>query len=91
MFSAKLPCLAIDYNCIDELVKINHNGQIFKNEKELKNKIVEVLSGFNGKDGTDILKKYVRNLQAFAAYDWETQWIDVVLQNILNIEKEKFD
>ena len=29
MFSAKLPCLAYKYQCIDELVKEDYNGKVF--------------------------------------------------------------
>jgi beta-1,4-mannosyltransferase len=33
MFSARLPCLAIKYRCIDELVKHEQNGLIFDDSK----------------------------------------------------------
>ena len=31
MFSAKLPCLAYDYPCINELVQDGFNGKVFSN------------------------------------------------------------
>ena len=35
MFSARLPCLAYKYLCIDELVEDDINGKVFKNKEEL--------------------------------------------------------
>lgn len=35
MFSAKLPCLAYKYSCIDELVEQNVNGKVFSDSTEL--------------------------------------------------------
>jgi beta-1,4-mannosyltransferase len=35
MFSARLPCLAIDYLCIGELVDDGKNGHLFKGDEEL--------------------------------------------------------
>jgi len=40
MFGAGLPVLALDYNCLKELVKPNLNGLVFNNEEELADQII---------------------------------------------------
>ena len=35
MFSARLPCLAYNYLCIDELVEEGRNGRLFNNAEQL--------------------------------------------------------
>ena len=37
MFSARLPCLAYYYHCIEELVVDGTNGRLFNNQEELAN------------------------------------------------------
>lgn len=43
MFSAKLPCLAIKYRCIGELVKEGQNGRVFASKEELAGQLKELL------------------------------------------------
>ena len=47
MFSAKLPCLAYYYQCIDELVQDGTNGRLFNDAEELSNQLFDTLKNFN--------------------------------------------
>jgi beta-1,4-mannosyltransferase len=42
MFGAGIPVLAVDYQCIGELVKNGENGYTFKNCDELYGRLVEL-------------------------------------------------
>ena len=74
MFAAGTPCLAINYQCIDELIQDGQNGRIFSDENELSEQIFETFKGFNGSDeegGTATLKKYRAALKDFSKQDWD--------------------
>jgi len=71
MFSARLPCLAYNYLCIDELVQDGQNGRLFKNSEELSGQIFDTLKGFDSQTKTPILQKYRDNLSDFGRDSWD--------------------
>ncbi|XP_071948728.1 chitobiosyldiphosphodolichol beta-mannosyltransferase-like [Antedon mediterranea] len=76
MFGCGLPVCAIDFNCLDELVKHNENGLIFKTEAELAEQLQILLRGFPEKQNK--LKTFRENLKSFQAYRWQESWTDKV-------------
>ena len=46
MFGARLPCAAINYRTIGELVKHKENGFVFKDANELATVLLEVVEDF---------------------------------------------
>ena len=76
MFSARLPCLAKNYICIDELVQDGRNGRLFDNSEDLCEQLFETLKGG---PGNEILSRYRENLQDFVKDTWDEQWKQVVI------------
>ena len=82
MFSASLPCLAYDYNCIEELVEDGRNGRLFSNSEQLCDQLFDTLKGFHYTNKTEVLNKYRANLSDFGKDDWDSQWREVMLKVI---------
>ncbi|CDW82399.1 UNKNOWN [Stylonychia lemnae] len=78
MFSAKTPCLAYKYQCIDELVVDQTNGRVFSNEEDLMEQIFDTIKSFepqNELGGTESLRKYKKNLEEFSNKKWHPEWV----------------
>ncbi|XP_030591211.1 chitobiosyldiphosphodolichol beta-mannosyltransferase [Archocentrus centrarchus] len=77
MFGCCLPVCAIHYNCLDELVKHEENGLIFRDSAELAEQLKSLLSGFPSSDGK--LGTFRRNLRANRGQRWDDNWDQNVL------------
>jgi len=82
MFSARLPCLAYYYHCIEELVIDGTNGRLFNNQEDLANQLFDTLKGGFDSD-TSVLSKYKRNLRDFGQDGWDQQWAKVMLPAVI--------
>jgi beta-1,4-mannosyltransferase len=51
MYGAGLPVCAVDYPCIQELVKPGETGLLFKTPEQLAQQLQQLLLGFNTKEG----------------------------------------
>jgi beta-1,4-mannosyltransferase len=71
MFSAKLPCLAYNYLCIEELVQEGINGRLFSNSDDLCDQLFDTLKGFHYAKGNATLTKYKKNLENFGKDSWD--------------------
>ncbi|XP_072353691.1 chitobiosyldiphosphodolichol beta-mannosyltransferase [Scyliorhinus torazame] len=77
MFGCCLPVCAIDFQCLDELVKHEENGLIFKNAHELAVQLKLLFTDFqNGKSALGIFK---RNLKESKMVQWDENWDETVL------------
>ncbi|XP_014671372.1 PREDICTED: chitobiosyldiphosphodolichol beta-mannosyltransferase-like [Priapulus caudatus] len=72
MFGVGLPVCAIQFNCLNELVKHEHNGLVFQNENELSAQLQELLSNFP--DSSEKLRRLRENVVAFQAVGWHQSW-----------------
>uniref|UniRef100_A0A3Q3CWN3 Chitobiosyldiphosphodolichol beta-mannosyltransferase n=1 Tax=Haplochromis burtoni TaxID=8153 RepID=A0A3Q3CWN3_HAPBU len=77
MFGCCLPVCAVHFNCLDELVKHEENGLIFKDSAELAEQLKTLLSDFPSSDGK--LGTFRRNLRSSRGQRWDDNWD----QNIL--------
>ncbi|CAI5676442.1 chitobiosyldiphosphodolichol beta-mannosyltransferase [Oreochromis niloticus] len=77
MFGCCLPVCAIHFNCLDELVKHEENGLIFKDSAELAEQLKALLSDFPSSDGK--LGTFRRNLRASRGQCWDDNWDQNVL------------
>ncbi|XP_065899004.1 chitobiosyldiphosphodolichol beta-mannosyltransferase-like [Dysidea avara] len=72
MFGSGLPVCALQFYCIDELVKHDQNGLLFSDGHNLSNQIQELavnFPAFNGK-----LSKFKENLKPFQSLRWDHFW-----------------
>ncbi|XP_033119041.1 chitobiosyldiphosphodolichol beta-mannosyltransferase-like [Anneissia japonica] len=76
MFGCGLPVCAINFNCLNELVKHEENGLIFQNESELAEQLQVLLCGFPEKKTK--LQTFRENLKSFQEYRWEESWTNTV-------------
>ena len=83
MFSARLPCLAYYYHCIEELVVDGTNGRLFSNQEDLANQLFDTLKGFDSDGRTEVLNKYRRNLSDFGEDGWDAQWRKVMVPAVI--------
>ncbi|XP_053606641.1 chitobiosyldiphosphodolichol beta-mannosyltransferase [Plodia interpunctella] len=75
MFGAGLPVCAYDFRCLDELVKNEKNGYIFKNSHELSEKLIEWFQDFpNNEVQNDKAAKMKSELKDFQKSRWEDNW-----------------
>ncbi|KAM9844274.1 chitobiosyldiphosphodolichol beta-mannosyltransferase [Aulostomus maculatus] len=72
MFGCCLPVCAIHFPCLDELVKHEENGLIFRDAQELAQQLQLLLSGFPGSEGR--LGDFRRNLRASRGQRWDDNW-----------------
>uniref|UniRef100_A0AAX7U4I1 Chitobiosyldiphosphodolichol beta-mannosyltransferase n=1 Tax=Astatotilapia calliptera TaxID=8154 RepID=A0AAX7U4I1_ASTCA len=77
MFGCCLPVCAVHFNCLDELVKHEENGLIFKDSAELAEQLKTLLSDFPSSDGK--LGTFRRNLHSSRGQRWDDNWDQNVL------------
>uniref|UniRef100_A0A3Q4GX50 Chitobiosyldiphosphodolichol beta-mannosyltransferase n=1 Tax=Neolamprologus brichardi TaxID=32507 RepID=A0A3Q4GX50_NEOBR len=77
MFGCCLPVCAVHFNCLDELVKHEENGLIFKDSAELAEQLKTLLSDFPSLDGK--LGTFRRNLRSSRGQCWDDNWDQNVL------------
>jgi beta-1,4-mannosyltransferase len=77
MFGCGLPVCAVNFDCLDELVKNGENGLIFHNAEELTNQLLTLLKDFP--HGCSELKRFRENLGTFQRLRWSECWTENVL------------
>ncbi|KAL0992580.1 hypothetical protein UPYG_G00095280 [Umbra pygmaea] len=77
MFGCCLPVCAIHFNCLQELVKHEENGLIFKDSVELAEQLKSLLWDFPSGEGK--LAQFRRNLRASGGQRWDENWNQNVL------------
>ncbi|CAE6520487.1 unnamed protein product [Rhizoctonia solani] len=60
MFGCSLPVCALDFECLDELVKNGVNGLTFKTADELTDQVTKLLSDFPDTNQLDVLRQGLR-------------------------------
>ncbi|GAA5856876.1 hypothetical protein JCM8547_008441 [Rhodosporidiobolus lusitaniae] len=90
MFGCGLPALALDFPCLDELVKHNQNGRVFQDVEGLADQLIDLLLDFPRPfpSSLDRLRDGIRS----ASYggegegeksarwgSWKKNWVEVVL------------
>ncbi|XP_070778973.1 chitobiosyldiphosphodolichol beta-mannosyltransferase [Enoplosus armatus] len=77
MFGCCLPVCAIHFNCLQELVKHEENGLVFRDSLELAEQLKSLLSEFLRSDGR--LGVFRRNLRTSRGQRWDDNWDQNVL------------
>lgn len=77
MFGCGLPVCAIDFKCLNELVKHEENGLIFHDSRELAQQLKKLLRGFPL--SKPLLTSYRENLASFQRSRWDASWNKIVL------------
>ncbi|XP_072549930.1 chitobiosyldiphosphodolichol beta-mannosyltransferase [Salminus brasiliensis] len=85
MFGCCLPVCAIDFQCLDELVKHEENGLIFKDSSELSQQLKMLFSDFPNEQGN--LSLFRKNLRESGQQRWDENWD----HNVLPLFKEHCD
>ena len=79
MFSGCLPVASIYYETINELVKENTNGFLFKNSKDLSKILKNVIIEISATGKCEKIDKFRENLhKELDKNDWVSQWIQRV-------------
>ncbi|CUA77471.1 beta-1,4-mannosyltransferase [Rhizoctonia solani] len=80
MFGCSLPVCALDFECLEELVKDGVNGLTFKTADELTDHVIKLLSNFPDTNQLDILRQGLRKRARIStpssADDEHSQWND---------------
>lgn len=78
MFGCCLPVCAIDFSCLDELVKHDLNGLTFKNSSELAEQIQQLLKSVNDTNGKlSSMKTHLG--ENFSKNRWHENWKSVMI------------
>lgn len=81
MFGCCLPVCAVNFSCLDELVKHEKNGFVFGSGDDLADQMIELLTGF---PHCKTLEKFRSNIKnGFQKERWHDNWKNVMLP-ILN-------
>ncbi|RHZ65794.1 hypothetical protein Glove_311g67 [Diversispora epigaea] len=82
MFGCGLPVLAIGFNCLDELIKHNKNGLIFKNEEQLSQQLIDLFTDYP--TNLSKLESMRNHVAEFQKERWDTNWNKVLLPLLNN-------
>uniref|UniRef100_A0A131XS77 Putative chitobiosyldiphosphodolichol beta-mannosyltransferase n=1 Tax=Ixodes ricinus TaxID=34613 RepID=A0A131XS77_IXORI len=77
MFGCGLPVCAVDYPCIQELVKPGETGLVFQSSEELCDQLCDLLKGFP--EMTERLKSMRENVHRWQTVRWDDNWTRVAL------------
>ncbi|KAN0012360.1 hypothetical protein ACTFIU_007659 [Dictyostelium citrinum] len=83
MFGCCLPVLAMDFKCIQELVKVDHNGFLFKDSNQLHQLLNQLFThqttnNNNNNNKNLILENMRKNLSKDRVTDtWESNWLTI--------------
>ncbi|XP_043281459.1 chitobiosyldiphosphodolichol beta-mannosyltransferase-like [Venturia canescens] len=82
MFGCGLPVCAVNYTCLNELVKNNENSYTFENDVDLAERLKYWFDDFptNDKQLT-IKKKFENELMKFRELKWHGNWTSVDINN----------
>lgn len=87
MFSSGLPVSAVFYPTINELVKVNQNGFLFKDADQLEFLLKKLISEFSESGYCRDIEKMRDNLKSFNQKDWVSQWNNVAKDEIIKVAK----
>ncbi|KAL4181781.1 hypothetical protein AMTRI_Chr12g272750 [Amborella trichopoda] len=88
MFGCGLPVCAVSYSCIEELVKVEHNGLLFASSSELADELLMLFKRFP--DECDALKLLRRGAkESGASANWAFEWQQHALPLIEKVIAEK--
>ncbi|GAA6061018.1 hypothetical protein JCM10212_001074 [Sporobolomyces blumeae] len=79
MYGCDLPALALDFECIGELVQDGKNGRTFRTVEQLHDQIIDVLQGFPFSDPSqfpsklDVLRAGIRDARYGTARDLKSE------------------
>jgi beta-1,4-mannosyltransferase len=82
MFGCGLPVCALNFECLDELVKHDINGMVFSCSAELSAQIQDLCKGFP--ENNSKLMQYRNNLSTYQSHRWNDYWKTIVLPLIEN-------
>jgi beta-1,4-mannosyltransferase len=74
MFGAGLPTLAVHFSCLDELVRHDVNGRVFRTATELARDLAALFRGFPGEPACSELARLSRGAAATVVPRWEVNW-----------------
>ncbi|PVU84918.1 hypothetical protein BB560_007217, partial [Smittium megazygosporum] len=77
MFGCGLPVLARDYKCINELVEVGVNGELFKASSDLYGCLLKLFATTT--EAQEYQEKLRLGVQAFQNETWEQNWDKNVL------------
>ncbi|KAG7335323.1 hypothetical protein KOW79_001919 [Hemibagrus wyckioides] len=77
MFGCCLPVCAVHFHCLDELVKHEENGLIFKDATELSEQLKLLFKDFPNDQGK--LSVFRRNLRESVQQRWDENWDQITL------------
>lgn len=72
MFGCQVPVCAINFDCLDELVRDGENGRVFSDADELSRQLLELLDGYPSGDSSKTLEAYRRNIRDMER--WKENW-----------------
>ena len=72
MFGCNLPVCAVNYNCIDELVKNEQTGLLFKSSSQLCEHILRLTK--DAYQSNSLLNGMRRNLREINGHRWDEEW-----------------
>lgn len=73
MFGCALPVCAVQYQCIDELVKTGQNGLLFSSAAQLAGQFMELFQGFPGSVAVG-LQRLQQGVKAEQKTRWDENW-----------------
>jgi len=74
MFGSGLPVCAVNFNCLHELLRHEHNGLIFNDHKELADQLQILSQGFPSRMKNYYLQRFRDNLSSFQSLRWDHYW-----------------
>jgi beta-1,4-mannosyltransferase len=78
-----VPCTALDFPAMKELVEDGVNGRLFRDAQGLNKVLVELLSGFEGEEGTTSLQDLRKGVERWrGGGDWSETWDRVLLPHL---------
>lgn len=77
MFGCGLPVCAVNYKCLNELVKVGENGLVFTNGKELSSQLQELLKNPRNDSKLEIFRN---NLRSSETQRWDSCWNAIALK-----------
>ncbi|KAG8835694.1 mannosyltransferase [Serendipita sp. 400] len=100
MFGCHLPVCALNFACLNELVKDKHNGLIFNNAEELTNQLETLLRGFPRSEMLENLRSNIASTEARSPSSrtrgggwntWEQNWDEKIKPLVIPEVSQKSD
>jgi beta-1,4-mannosyltransferase len=74
MFGAGLPVCAVNFHCLNELVKHDVNGLVFSDSAGLAAQLKHLFRGFPGEPSARELARLRKGVKAFQSSRWQDNW-----------------